>query len=246
MAVAASGRYFDSRGTNWPSASSVNLDTFGGTQRFYDIQGVAKWEPTVKGTLTGFVEYVDSKGHRPGNLPAASPNLRFVSTIKTTFADNTMIRQKHYELAYYHRFNPQAAFLAYYSRLNYPYRSVQPVSHSSNIDFGLGPLGFPSFPIYTQTSLYQTFDRTSNNIQAQQHLRLSLLGQHSLIGGFDYLTGPGIDQRRFQNSLTTIDTTSLALFGVPPALVDESHTQRGFQTPQWSYSFYLLDYWRPV
>ena len=106
---------------------------------------------------------------------------------------------------------------------------------------GLAPSGFPAT---AQGSLYQTFDRTSNNIQAQQHLRLSLLGQHSLIGGLDYLTGPGIDQRRFQNSLEIIDTSALVPF-LPPALTQESHSQLGFQPPQWSYSFYLLDYWRP-
>jgi tetratricopeptide (TPR) repeat protein len=59
VAAAAYGRYYDSRGTNWPSA--VTYDTFGGTQRTYDIQGVAKWEPTVKGTLTGFFKYGDQK-----------------------------------------------------------------------------------------------------------------------------------------------------------------------------------------
>ena len=78
-----------------------------------------------------------------------------------------------------------------------------------------------------------------------------MLGQHSLIGGFDYFNDPGIDQRRFQNSLSTIDTSALAAllagFGVPfPAsLTQEAHTQIGYQSPQWSYSFYLLDYWRP-
>ena len=90
---------------------------------------------------------------------------------------------------------------------------VQPVSYNSNIDLGLGAFGFPSFPYSAQGSLYQTFDQISNNVQVQQYLRLSMLGQHSLIGGFDYFTGPGIDQRRFQNAITTIDTTALALFG---------------------------------
>ena len=58
---AAAGRYFDNRGANWPSAPSVTLDTFSGTQRVTDLTGVAKWEPTVKGTLTGFAEYVNVK-----------------------------------------------------------------------------------------------------------------------------------------------------------------------------------------
>jgi outer membrane receptor protein involved in Fe transport len=32
---------------------------------------------------------------------------------------------------------------------------------------------------------------------------------------------------------------------MPASITNESHSQLGFQPPQWSYSFYLLDYWRP-
>ncbi len=245
VAGAAAGRYFDSRGANWPAAPNVNLDSFSGTQRFYDLTGVAKWEPTVKGTLTGFVEYVDLKATDQGTFRLPPPT-DFVTPVNTSFADNTMIRQAHYEFAYYHRFNPQAAFLAYYSRQNNPYRVVQPVSFTSNVDLGAGAIGLPSFPYSRETSLYQTFDQISNNVQLQQYLRLSMLGQHSLIGGFDYFSGPGIDQRRFNNSIITIDTSALVPFGFPSSsLSNESHTQIGYQSPQWNYSFYLLDYWRP-
>jgi tetratricopeptide (TPR) repeat protein len=242
VAVAAYGRYYDNRGTNWPSAAT--LDSYASTQRAYNIQGVGKWEPSVKGTLTGFFEYTDQKTTDQGTFRQA-PQSPILTTVYNTFADNITQRQKRYEIAYYYRFNPQAAFLAYYSRLHYPYHLVNPTAANSNIDLGLGDFGFPSFPISGQASLYQTFDRTSNNVQAQQHLRLSMLGQHSLIGGFDYLTDPGIDQRRFQNAVSTIDTTALAIFDLPASITAESHTQRGFQPPQWSYSFYLLDYWRP-
>jgi tetratricopeptide (TPR) repeat protein len=255
VAAAVYGKYYDSLGANWPSAIAVppttNLDSFAGTQRNYEIQGVAKWEPTVKGTLTGFFDYTDQKTSVQGTY-RQFPEYPILRTVYNTFADNVAQRQKRYEFAYYYRFNPQVAFLAYYSRLNYPYHLVYPSAASSRIDLGLGPLGFPSFPIYGQGSLYQTFDRTSNNVQVQQHLRLSCLGQHSLIGGFDYLSDPGVDQRRFLNSLTTIDTSKLAAFlagfGVqfPSSLIDKSTMQIGYQPPQWNYSFYLMDYWRPV
>ncbi|OGR25279.1 MAG: hypothetical protein A2139_01195 [Desulfobacca sp. RBG_16_60_12] len=250
VAVAAAGRYFDNRGANWPSASSVTLDTFSGTQRFTDLTGVAKWEPTVKGTLTGFAEYINVKAIDQQTYRQAPPS-GFLSPINTSFANNTVLRQKNYEMAYYYRFNPQAAFLAYYSRQNNSYHFVQPVSYNSTVDLGLGEFGFPSFPYSAQGSLNQTFDQISNNVQLQQYLRLSMLGQHSLIGGFDHFSGPGIDQRRFQYSMTTIDTSSLVPFfaafdvQVPSSITAESHNQIGFQTPQWSYSFYLLDYWRP-
>jgi tetratricopeptide (TPR) repeat protein len=242
VAAAVQARYFDSQGANWPSTAT--LDCFGGKQRSYNIQGVVKWEPTVKGTLTGFVEYANQKTTEQGAY-RQPPQYPILSTVYNTAADSVAERQRRYELAYYHRFNPHAAFLAYYSRLHYPYHLASMSSANSTVDLNLGPLGFPSFPITGQGALYQTFDRTSNNVQAQQHLRLSILGQHSLIAGLDYLTGPGIDQRRFQRSQTTIDTSALVPFGLPPALTEESHSQLGYQPPQWSYSFYLLDYWRP-
>jgi tetratricopeptide (TPR) repeat protein len=242
VAAAAFGRYYNDRGPNWPSTAT--FDSFGSTMTAYEIQGVVKWEPTVKGTLTGFADYTDQKYVEQGTFREA-PQDPIISTVYNTFANEVTKRRRWYEFAYYHRFNPQAAFLVYYSRLHYPTHLVQPFAAISNIDLGLGPFGFPSFPISGQASIYQTFDRTSNNVQVQQHLRLSCLGQHSLIGGFDYFTGPGIDQRRFQNSITTIDTSALVPFGLPPVLIDESHTQIGFQPPQWNYSFYLLDYWRP-
>jgi tetratricopeptide (TPR) repeat protein len=250
VAAAAYGRYSNNRGANWPTAPPVNLDAFSGTQSSYNIQGVAKWEPTVKGTLTGFFDYFDQKTTDQGAYRLA-PQIPYVTTINTTFGDNQVFRQKRYDIAYYYRFNPQAAFLAYYSRLNFPYHLTTPTSATTNIDLGLSDMGFPSFPLSVQQSAYQVFDRTSNNFQAQQYLRLSFLGQHSLIGGFDYLSGPGVDQRRYLNGISTIDTSALAAFlagfGVdaPSSITDELHTQMGFQPPQWNYSFYLLDYWRP-
>ena len=119
-------------------------------------------------------------------------------------------------------------------------------TYTSNIDLGFGPFGFPSFPFSEQASLYQNFDQTINNIQLQQYLRLSFAGEHNLIGGFDYLTGPGVDQKIWRNDLVNIDTSALVPFGAPPAIIDESHSLTAYWPPQWSYSFYLLDYWRPV
>ncbi len=248
LAGAGFVRYFDNRGSNFPSAVTVppatTLDSFSGNQRTYDIQGVAKWEPTVKGTLSGFFEYTDQKVVAQGTFRQA-PQSPIVDTVNNTFVESDISRQQRYELAYYHRFNPQAAFLAYYSRQEFPFHKVVTSTQNSNIDLGLGPFGFPSFPISEQASLSQTFDRASNNVQAQQHLRLSLLGQHSLIGGFDYLTGPGVSQRTNQNKVDTIDTSALVPFGLPASIVAASQVQTDFRPPQWNYSFYLLDYWRP-
>jgi tetratricopeptide (TPR) repeat protein len=241
IAGAAYGEYYNSHGTNWPSEESPN--TFSGTQRTYEIQGVAKWEPTVKGTLTGFYDYVDQKvtSQEGVQQPPVDP---LVSSVNTSTALNQMARPSRYEFAYFHRFNPRVAFLAYYSRLNYPVHIDGYFTSTSNVDLGFGPFGFPSFPYSENGSLHETFDETSNNFQAQQYLRLSFAGQHSLIGGVDYFTAPGINQRIFQNDLINIDTSALVPFGFPAALTQESHDITAFFPPQWSYSFYVLDYWR--
>ncbi len=220
-------RYFDNRGANWPS--DVTLDSFNGNGRMYDIETLAKWEPTVKGTLSGFYQYTDQKATDQGTYRQA-PQFPYVDPINNVVGNNVVERQRFYEMAYYHRFNPQAASLIYYSHLELPYHSLKPSSATSSIDTGFG-----IFPISGQESLSLTFDRTSNNLQAQQHLRLSCLGQHSLIGGFDYFTCPGVSQRKNQTDTIIIDTF--------PAIITQS--QSSSWPPQWSYSFYLLDYWRP-
>jgi tetratricopeptide (TPR) repeat protein len=229
VAGAAYGRYLDSSGANWPSDPGANIDTFSGSQRYYEIQGVAKWEPTVKGTLTGFADYLDNKSTDQQTFRQPPPS-GFLAPVNSNVADTNIQRQTRYEVAYYHRFNPQAAFLAYYSRFNYPFHHVDASYYNTVIN-----LGAP-FPFYEQAGNYQTFDRTSNNVQLQQYLRLSWVGQHNLIGGFDYLTDPGIDERNYFNDIVNI----------PPLGSSETNTQTKFQPPQWNYSFYLLDYWRPI
>ena len=66
VAAGAYVGYFDSRGANWPS--DVTLDSFNGNGRVYDIEALAKWEPTVKGTLSGFYQYTDQKATDQGTL----------------------------------------------------------------------------------------------------------------------------------------------------------------------------------
>ncbi len=233
MAAAVFGKYADSRGSNFPTAPVLTPDSFGGSQRIYDIQGVAKWEPTVKGTLSAFLDLPEQKvtDHGTMKVPPQPP----YDLVNINFADNLLFRPQFYEVAYYHRFNPESASLLYYSRLEYPFHQVSTNTQTTNIDIGFGP---PGVPATDQNVVSQTFDRSRNNIQFQQYQRLSFLGQHSLIGGFDYLTGgPGISQRY---NATEIQT----LFTSPPFVVP-LQTQTDSRSPQWNYSFYLLDYWRP-
>ena len=127
-------------------------------------------------------------------------------------------------MAYYHRFNPEAGF----SGLLCP--DAIPLSLSQN-DLNLAwttCIYLPSKPLISST-----FDSASNNIQLQQHLSVSFLGQHKFIGGFDYLTGPRTSQRHNYTIISFPDLTSIPFLNTD------------YLTPQWSYSFYLLDYWRP-
>ena len=100
LAFEVFGEYFEDQGL----PRNPQIDTtrnFGGINRLSNVEANVKWEPTVNGTLTGLVQYVDQKiadsgtGSNPPLLP------------KFTFNESMNIRSPIYELAYYHRFNPQ-------------------------------------------------------------------------------------------------------------------------------------------
>ncbi len=231
------GRYFDSRGANFDSYPIPPATSLGGTQRAYDLQGDVKWEPTVHGTLSGFFEGSEQKATSASTQAYLSPAT--IGLVNRGDNYTTFSRQQFYEAAYYHRFNPDAALLGYYARLQFPYHASVSKDFSYNLNF-FGPPGFPTSEHELDTA---TFDRASNNIQLQQHLRLSVLGQHSLVGGFDYLSGPGVSQRQSITDYGVVDLSSL----MPGATLPfSSLVVRDFRPPQWNYTFYLMDYWRPT
>ena len=102
----------------------VNLEVDTSGILCFWVQVVGKWEPTVKGTLTGAFDYFDNKLTDQQTFRQPPPS-GFVSPVNSNVTDINIQRQKRYEIAYYYRFNPQAAFLAYYSRLNYPFHHVR-------------------------------------------------------------------------------------------------------------------------
>ena len=215
-AALAFGRYINNSQVNWPSASTLNF--FDGKEQTVDVQANAKWEPTVKGTLSGFFEYAQSNLNNYSSFRTMDANL---NTIDKSPFNTSVGRTRFYELAYYHRFNPDSAFLVYYNYREFFQHNNQ------NIPTYFVNLNFP-----LQDFEIRTFDRASHNIQIQQHLSASFLGRHNFIGGFDYFTIPGASQRQ---SATFIGSGFLQ----GPTVFD-------FQSPQWNYSFYLLDYWRPM
>ena len=140
------GRYLNDRGFRPQNAFT----------REYDIQAAVKWSPSVKGTFSGVVQYIDDKTGDTNNLN----DFRFVNDPNQRIGQRLML----YELGYYHRFNPDAGFLAYYTRRTIPF-------HLNT-----------SFP---GVVVDQTFDQEFDDIQFQQYLTL---GKHSIILGFDYFS----------------------------------------------------------
>lgn len=203
LAFETFGIFTDDRGLPRPSDAGSRF--FSGMERFYGAEATAKWEPTVQGILTGNFQYQADKSSQK---QAPSPDIG-------TFLEQNG-RTRFYELAYYHRFNPQAAFLAYFSHRQIP-------NHLT--------LRAVDIPFTSQFLADTTADQESNNVQLQQHLTLSLLGQHNLIGGFDYFSS-GLNQRA-RLEATSANGAILATDNLD------------FRPPFWSHSFYLLDYWRP-
>jgi hypothetical protein len=220
-AFLVSGRYFDSRGAQKPADTDFN--SFGGTDRLYDIQVFGKWAPTVQGTLSGLFQYTEDKPSFSGSQALTLQG----SPASLSFADNSVARQNFYEVGYYYRFNPKAGFLAYFAHREFPFHVVSNSAVSANADFGVG---FP-VPVTQQSFLKRSDDLNSNNVQFQKNL---ILGSHNLIAGFDYFSSSNL-QRFRQINITTIE-----LFG----FTDVSRVGAVFRPPFWSYSFYLLDYWR--
>lgn len=213
LAALGYGRYIDDTGMSWPSGRT--RDIFEGKQRVSDIQANAKWEPTVQGTLSGFFEYPESTVNTRSAFRRVHPTM---GPVLERPLETAAGRTRFYELSYYYRFNPETALLAYYNYKEY-------FRHSTTSNY----MDFSGFPV--QNYAYRTLDRASHNVQLQQHLSASFLGQHNFIGGFDYFTIPGASQRQYDIYLA-------------PPLIDGPY-QFDFQSPQWNYSFYLLDYWRP-
>jgi tetratricopeptide (TPR) repeat protein len=160
------GHFADDRGT--PRPSDATLQSFSGTSNILSAEAAVKWEPTVQGVLTGFYRYdalkqTDTQGQIPPALQS----------------DVTNFRQRLYELAYYYRFNPESAFLAYAAHKDLPYHLVS---------------RFFDLPTSSQFLGQQTFDQEFTSVQLQKHQAFSLAGQHYVVAGFDYFSS-NVSQR---------------------------------------------------
>ncbi len=127
----------------------------------YNAELAVKWEPTVKGTFTGFFQYSDTEAGDRNELnnPAYIPD-----PLRRTF-----LRYKAAEFSYVHRFNPKATLIAYYAHKPIDLRLVRDSLLSI-------------FPFVANLNTALTIDREFDNVQVQQHL---VLGNHTLIAGAD-------------------------------------------------------------
>jgi tetratricopeptide (TPR) repeat protein len=220
------GRYSDTRGVPPPPDASFNA--FNGTSRLSSIEAAAKWAPTVQGTFTGLFQYFEQKVTSQQLINQTDQ----LGPVFFTGSQNLNARGRLYEAAYYYRFNPKIGLLAYYAHQEFPVHVSMPSQSNFNMD-----LGFGSFPVSLQTLAGGASDQEFNNVQLQSNL---VLGQHNLIGGFDYFSS-SISQRLNQTTIAILDFSAF-IPGFKQTQVFTS--QFDFQPPFRSSSFYLLDYWR--
>jgi tetratricopeptide (TPR) repeat protein len=184
-----------------------NADT-----QIWDAQGIFKVEPTVHGNLTGFVRY-NNENH--GDKYSLND---FFYRNETDIRTNA--KQQYYEASYLHHFTPNLGLLAYYRY------------------FRLDDHRFGNFLYYLDRAenilerqlYFDAFNNPFQNMQAQAQLRI---GKHTLLGGYDYFTGPinfSIKQNYYLLAYNEV--------------IPNGETYQFVSPVDRTYSFYLLDYWR--
>jgi hypothetical protein len=148
------GNYTNDRGLRARNSDSLGLGS----------EVAIKWEPTVKGTFTGFFQYGDTEAGDRSSLNDFS----YVSIANR----RSYLRFRSYELSYVHRFTPQATLVAYYAHKPFDFRLTQ----LSEISL---------FNLLLNLNLRLNTDREFDNYQLQQQL---VLGSHTLIAGADYFS----------------------------------------------------------
>lgn len=134
---------------------------YNGDSLGHNVEMAVKWEPTVRGTLTGFFQYADTQA---GDRNELNDFAYIPDRYRRTF-----LRFKSAEFSYVHRFNPQATLIAYYAHKPFDLRLVQDTT-------------LIIFPYVANLNTALNIDREFDNVQFQQHL---VLGNHTFIAGVD-------------------------------------------------------------
>ncbi|MBI4795192.1 MAG: tetratricopeptide repeat protein [Deltaproteobacteria bacterium] len=197
------GSYQDDRGFRVRNGDSTT----------YIPIGFAKWEPTVKDSLFAGFSYADREAGDTSNLN--DYGYQNLPSFRQFF------HSRQYEVGYAHRFSPASTFLAYFT-----YMPTE--NHSFNRT--ISTFDFFGFPITLDDQFQRRADRELLNVQLQKQL---ILGDHTFIGGFDYLSG--------HLKYRTNEMLLFSFLGIPLLTAEINND---FKPPDRSYSFYLLDYWR--
>jgi tetratricopeptide (TPR) repeat protein len=170
--------------------------------QFYgSIEG--KFEPTIKDSF--YAAYSYDKSWSGDN--SYSDDFSFMNDPYQWSTSNS----NSVESGYVHRFSPSAVFIGYFNWYN----------ESDHIT------DTTVYPFYFD-NMYWHYIQDYNNVQLQQRLKL---GDHTLIGGFDYFTGP-VDYFYYEwYSFSG---------GLPPLNI----VKQDFETLDRETSVYVRDYWR--
>ncbi|MFZ2086996.1 MAG: tetratricopeptide repeat protein, partial [Desulfobaccales bacterium] len=230
--------------------------------RSHFLNGLFKWDVTPKTSF--YLQSFYSDGNLGDNLYLGDYWYRNKPNFRQFSSQLTM------EGGLVHRFTPNAILLTYmnYTRLNNRYNDAY--SGSETVPFLL-PYSFdflPGYQFYDRGFLsYDTKSYTQDhnsldlyNPQAQQIL---ILGKHTVLVGVDYFRGKGnytytdylqILYRKFTyaNETLVYDPSGNVIFDGPfwdpyvELLTTRSliPSRNDFGIPKWSYTLYLLDYWR--
>lgn len=180
----------------------------------YTPIGFAKWEPTVKDSLFAGFAYADRKAGDTGNLNDF--NYQNAPGFRQFF------HSRFYEVGYAHRFTPASIFLAYFTYLPTD-------NHSFNQTWYDYSWYIPGLTL--DDRVQRRADRELVNVQLQKQL---ILGDHTFIGGFDYLSG----------HLKYRYDELLLFYYLNVPLPPPTEIKDDYKPPDRSYTFYLMDYWR--
>ena len=189
--------------------------------QIWNAEGIFKWEPTVYGNATGYVQYRNelfgdtSFGNDffHQNFPNLRENNRFQA----------------YELSYLHHFTPNLSFLAFgnFHRIDDEIY-VNDLYYFNDLD--------RLNSVLSRSIIFDKYNRYNSNVQLQAQM---IMGKHTLLAGYDYFCGP------VHRSVKSLDFLIFSVDPVTPSTVMPLGSTYSFVGPvDRTYTLYLQDYWR--
>jgi tetratricopeptide (TPR) repeat protein len=234
-------------------------------QKEINLGGMFKWDPTPKTSLFLFSWLYNSEDG--DNLYFSDYHFQNKPFYRQSY------RKRIYEGGLVHRFTPASIFMAYMNYTRIGTRIYDNLGTTSQtLPYLWGPYTFPFLPpgwsLYDRgvISYDQNLSLHTNNLVEfynPQVQHMLMLGKHTFLAGVDYFRGK-MDYRllnvlqtylrdfTYGNETLLFDNNGNFIFSGPfqdpyviPLDLRETQTfSKRFQPPKWSYTIYLLDYWR--